>query len=129
MKKENIITIIIVIFVVLLGILYVQKNKKQDIVFTPTQQNEPEIQQTIHEQTIHEQTTQEDNQLVMPEIPQTPFVKKSCQKFIDEYTCQEGTLTGEGLVNCNPQYFRVKSQCQQFIDGIADEYGKYIENL
>ena len=76
-----------------------------------------------------------EGEIEYPELPITPFTIKSCEKFISEYTCQEGDKLPliEGRRDCNLIYSRSKLRCDSFLDGEQDPYGDFygydIENL
>ena len=59
----------------------------------------------------------------LPELPTYPYTAEKCKAFLDQYHCQEGTMTSEGLVDCNPVYRRTAVRCQAFLDGQEDPFG------
>jgi len=120
MKRENIITILVVVFVVLLGVLYLKNEQHKELSFIQNQIRESQMK--VKEVSIED--NKQEIKETLPELVQEPYTKESCLQFIKNYHCQEGTETSEGLVDCNPEYQRTETRCDAFLKGEADPYGE-----
>lgn len=116
MKKDPIITLLVVIVIILIGIIMFiagkSSSQRMGIPNTNNLENTPTVQQYNEEQESIPLTVTENIQSQLPQIPTQPLTLSACQEFVAAYQCQEGTQTSEGLVGCDPQYFRVVNQCK-----------------
>ena len=118
MKKENILTILIVVFIVVGGIWYIESRNISNKSVVSDNGYDFGITDGVKEQFKEEKN-------IYPDLPATPLTVEACEKYLQEYTCKEGDNLPliEGRKDCNPTYTRNLGRCMSFLDGKPDPYG------